>query len=77
MPVPIPRPSFLDTVDYLGFRSGERRWRSKCGGRLYTWDGLHGEIEVYNSRGRHLGVLDAVSGAQIKPAVKGRKIDVS
>lgn len=73
---PIPKPSFLDDCDYLGAFSGERRWRSKDGGRIFTWDGLHGEIEVFNKRGRHLGVIDPVHGRLIKPAVKGRRIDV-
>jgi hypothetical protein len=53
---PIPKPSFLDDCDYLGAFSGERRWRSKDGKRIFTWDGLHGHL--------------------IKPAVKGRRIDV-
>jgi hypothetical protein len=44
--------------------------------KLYTWDWTHGEIEVFNRRGRHLGVIDAISGALIKNAVAGRKIDV-
>ena len=73
---PIPKPSILDDFDYLGAFSGERRWRSKDGNRLYTWDSLHGEVEVFNKRGRHLGTIDPVHGNLIKPAVKGRTIDV-
>jgi hypothetical protein len=46
------------------------------GKTLYTWDGMHGEIEVFNRRGRHLGVIDAVTGAALKPARRGRRIDV-
>jgi len=72
----IPKPSFLDNAEYLGFVHGDRRWISVCGRRFYTWDALHGEIEVFNKRGKHLGVLDAVSGDFIKDAVKGRSIDV-
>ena len=75
-PVPIPNPSFLDACEYLGAFNGERRWRSPDGKRLYTWDSLHGEIEVFNKRGRHLGVIDPIHGAIIKDAVRGRKIDV-
>lgn len=37
---------------------------------------MHGEIEGYNKRGRHVGVFHAVTGALIKPAVRGRRIDV-
>jgi hypothetical protein len=72
----IPKPSFLDRMQALGAINGERRWRSHDGKRLYTWDALHGEIEVFNARGRHLGALDATTGALIKDAVRGRKIDV-
>jgi hypothetical protein len=76
MAVSIPNPSFLDGCDYIGAFNGERRWRSPDGKTLYTWDSLHGEIEVYNRRGRHLGAIDAVSGAWIKRARRGRRIDV-
>ncbi len=72
----IPKPSYLDRAQYIGFVHGAQRWISACGRRLYTWDALHGEIEVFTKRGKHLGVLDAVSGEFIKDAVKGRKIDV-
>ncbi len=72
----IPRPSILDDFEYLGAFGGERRWRSDGGKRLYTWDSLHGEVEVFNARGRHLGALDPVTGAWVRPAVAGRTIDV-
>ena len=74
--VPIPIPSFLDQCELLGAFGGERRWRSADGKRLYTWDFLHGEIEVFNKRGRHLGAADAVTGVLIKPARRERHIDV-
>jgi len=73
---PIPNPSFLDSCISLGAFNGERRWKSMNGKRLYTWDGLHGEIEAFNSRGMHVAVLDAVTGVPIKNAVPGRKINV-
>ena len=73
---PIPRPGFLDSCDYQGFIRGERRWRSRYGQRLFTWDSLHGEIEVFDLRGRHLGVLDAVTGEWRKGPIRGRRIDV-
>ena len=44
-------------------------------GRLYQWDSLHGEWEVYNKRGRHLLVEDK-DGNRVKGAVKGRRINV-
>lgn len=74
--IPVPKPSYLDECESLGAFNGEKRWRSPDGKRLLTWDGLHGEIEVYNLRGEHLGVLDAVTGMLIKLARKGRSIDV-
>lgn len=73
--VPIPKPSFLDECISLGAINGQKRWRSVDFKRLYTWDSLHGEIEVFNKRGMHLGVSNPY-GDLIKEAVKGRKIDV-
>lgn len=43
---------------------------------LYCWDELHGEIEVFNKRGFHLGALDAITGEKIKPPRKERRLDV-
>jgi hypothetical protein len=74
--IPIPKPSFLDQCVYIGGHTGEKRWRSKDRSKLYTWDAAHGEIEVFNRRGRHLGALDAITGKLIKGAVAGRRIDV-
>lgn len=71
----IPDASFLNDCVLLGTFSGDKRWRSKDGSRLFTWDSFHGEIEVFNKRGKHLGVLDPY-GKLIKPAKKGRTIDV-
>lgn len=72
---PIPKPSFLDDCISIGAVNGEKRWKSEDSKRIYTWDSLHGEIEVYNKRGKHLGVLNP-EGDLIKDAVNGRKIDV-
>ncbi|MBD1362214.1 hypothetical protein IDJ77_00200 [Mucilaginibacter sp. ZT4R22] len=72
---PIPKPSFLDECIPIGAGYGRKRWKSQDNTRLYEWDSFHGEIEIYNNRGRHLGVLNAY-GVLIKDAVKGRKIDV-
>jgi Cytotoxic len=74
--IPIPKPSFLDECELLGAFDGERRWRSTNGKRLYTWDSLHGEIEVFNKQGYHLGAVDAVNGVLTKPGIKGRRINV-
>jgi hypothetical protein len=76
MPIPIPNPSFLDQCIRLKTINGERRWGNTSNDRIYTWDSLHGEIEVYNARGVHIGVIDALKGLPVKAAVKGRRIDV-
>jgi len=73
---PIPRPSILDDFESLGAVNGKRRWRSDGGQRLYEWDSLHGEVEVYDGRGWHLGAMDPETGDLVKRAVKGRRIDV-
>ena len=61
-------------MDFFGVRGRKKIWRSPNRERYYTWDSLHGEIEVFTKRGSHLGALDAVTGALIKPPVKGRRI---
>jgi hypothetical protein len=73
---PIPKPSILDDLVSLGAIAGQKRWKSADGKRLYTWDSLHGEVEVFTARGKHLGAVDPVTGKLIKDAVPGRKIDV-
>lgn len=42
--------------------------------RYYERDNTHKEIEVYNSKGKHIGVMDPLTGKTIKPAIKERKI---
>ncbi|MCA6363701.1 MAG: hypothetical protein IM638_11745 [Bacteroidetes bacterium] len=73
--IPIPKPCFLDKCEFIGVFDGKKRWRSKDFSKLYTWDALHGEIEVFNKRGKHIAVLNSM-GDLIKPAVKGRTINV-
>lgn len=51
--------------------------RNEKGDRYYEWDYTHGDIEMYNDRGEHLGSIDGITGEQIKPAIKGRKIKIS
>ena len=73
--IPRPKPSFLDECISIGSVNGEKRWKSIDSKRIYTWDSLHGEIEIFNNRGKHLGVYDPY-GKLIKGAKKGRTIDV-
>ena len=51
--------------------------RNEKGDQFYQWDYTHGDIEVYNKRGEHLGCIDGITGEWTKPAVKGRTIDVN
>ncbi|MCL2089250.1 MAG: colicin E3/pyocin S6 family cytotoxin [Oscillospiraceae bacterium] len=70
---PRPKPSFLDNTT-KAFVDGDTQVY-KMNDKYYTWDGFHGEIEVFNKRGYHIMVLDTY-GNTIKGAVKGRKINV-
>lgn len=73
----IPRdpPDFLSEQEKVNW-NGESRWRNSSRDRIYTYDQLHGHIEAYTKRGRHIGPLDVKTGEKIGPAEKGRKIDV-
>ncbi|MFS0864919.1 colicin E3/pyocin S6 family cytotoxin [Fredinandcohnia sp. 179-A 10B2 NHS] len=72
----LPRPSYLDTCIFLKVVGDRKVWKSKDGKRLYTWDSLHGEIEVFDRHGRHMGSAHALTGVIFKSAVKGRRLDV-
>ena len=71
---PRPKPCFLDQFEVYKVIDGRKIYRSKD--RYFSWDELHGEIEVFDRRGFHLGALDAVSGALIKDAKRGRRLHV-
>lgn len=73
--MPRHRCPFLDEQAFLGFTHGALRWRSLDRTRLYEWDETHEHVEVYNRRGKHLGVLDG-EGRVSGPAKEGRKISV-
>lgn len=72
--LPIPKPSILDGLRVVSIEAGRKVYKDATEPVYYTWDSLHGEIEVFNKSGRHLGVADPVTGAIIKPAVRGRLI---
>ena len=74
--IPKPKPCFLDGMEKYKVIDGRQTYRNPSRDRYFQWDELHGEIEVYDKRGRHLGVLDAASGTQIKEAERGRRINV-
>lgn len=73
--VPPPKEGFVESLSNWKEISGRKTWRSKDKKRLYQWDTLHGEFEVYNKRGRHLGTVDE-NGVHKGDAIKGRSIDV-
>lgn len=76
MPGRTHRPDYLDLNCLKVIRKGTPRWTSQDGQRLFEWDHTHGHIEVYNSRGRHIGVIEPETGNEISGAVRGRSIDV-
>ena len=73
---PVPKDAPFLRILVRAHRSEGQRWTDSTGERFYEWDGLHGELEVYNSRGRHLGAVDPSTGRVTKPAERGRSIDV-
>ncbi len=56
----------MDQFEFYKVIDGRKVYRGN--GRLYSWDELHGEIEVFNKQGWHLGALDAKTGELIKQA---------
>lgn len=71
---PIPKPSILDECEIVGIEKGRKVFKAPNGERYYTWDSLHGEVEVFNKRGKHLGAINPITGEVLKPAIRGRKI---
>lgn len=71
----VPKPSILDSCTVVGINGGRKVYKDNEEERFYTWDSLHGEIEVFNKQGIHIGVACPATGVMIKPAVRGRRID--
>ena len=71
---PVPEDCFIQELERYFFK-GRHIWISNDRRFRFTWDSLHGEVEVYTRRGRHVCVLNC-AGQQIGSAVKGRRIDV-
>ena len=72
--VPRPSPCILDDFEFYKVVGGRKVYRDDR--LLYTWDELHGEVEVFDRRGRHLGAIDGVTGEKLKPAKRGRRLNV-
>jgi hypothetical protein len=74
-------PGFPDAVKVTpkskiqGSNKPRERWETKKG-KILEWDGQHREVEMYDKTGKkHLGAYDPITGKQIKPAVKGRRVE--
>jgi hypothetical protein len=55
-------------------KSQRRRWLDE-GGHILEWDYQHGAVEMYDSRGRHLGEFDPDSGTRQKGPDRARRIE--
>lgn len=44
-----PNPCYMDQFEFYKVIDGRKVYRGN--GRLYSWDELHGEIEVFNKQG--------------------------
>ncbi|NEP13916.1 MAG: colicin E3 [Symploca sp. SIO2C1] len=42
---------------------------------IYEWDTLHGKVEKYSKKGKHLGEFDPDTGKQTKQADSSRSIE--
>ncbi len=51
-----------------------KRWKTRDG-RILEWDYRHGEIELYDKWGKHLGAYNPNTGVQTKPPKKNRRIE--
>ncbi|MFZ9532645.1 MAG: colicin E3/pyocin S6 family cytotoxin [Ilumatobacteraceae bacterium] len=72
--IPIPKDCFIRNLERYFYR-GRQIWISNDRRFRFTWDNLHGEVEVFSRLGWHLGVMD-FNRKLIGSAVKGRRIDV-
>jgi len=70
--IPKPKPCFLDRFEFYKVINNRKVYRGKD--RYFSWDEKHGEIEVFDKRGYHLGALDAVTGKQIKGPKRERRL---
>ena len=72
--LPIPKPSILDRCRVASIAGGRKIYKDEEEGVYYSWDSLHGELEVFDRNGLHKGVACPKTGVMIKPAVRGRRI---
>ncbi|WP_179949182.1 colicin E3/pyocin S6 family cytotoxin, partial [Burkholderia sp. RF4-BP95] len=78
IPAPSSLPGFPDAVrvkpktPVQGGGGLRKRWK-RANGCICEWDSQHGEVEMYNKRGKHMGAFDpetgeAISGKGVDPA---------
>ncbi|WP_353098094.1 colicin E3/pyocin S6 family cytotoxin [Empedobacter brevis] len=72
-PAPKKLPGFPDAEKVKG-KGGRSRWKTKDG-KILEWDKQHGDVEVYNKNGKHLGSARPEDGIIYKPPVNGRTIE--
>lgn len=62
-------------IKFAKVKGKDRRYNgSGSNKRYYEWDHTHNDIEVYDSKGKHLGSIDPKTGNMYKEAVNGRRI---
>jgi hypothetical protein len=80
--IPPPRTAYLDgfpgtflVKPKTAFTGGKRRRWKDADGMIYEWDYLHGQIEKYSRRGRHLGDFEWPGGRQLGGPDRGRSVE--
>ena len=79
-PVPPPKvpaafPDLRRVKPKTSFSAGKRaRWKDDEG-RIYEWDYQHGEVEIYTSKGKHMGQFNSHTGVQTQPAISTRTVE--
>ncbi|SDU68797.1 colicin E3/pyocin S6 family cytotoxin [Pseudomonas synxantha] len=71
---PRPDPSIVSGFRVAYVEGGRKYYFDAVEQRYYSWDSLHGEFEVFDRRGFHLGSVCPETGLALKPAVRGRRI---
>jgi len=70
-------PGFPDAKVVRGktpYPGGKRKRWEMPDGKFLEWDYMHGEVEMYNKNGNHLGAFDPNKGEKVKNAKKDRNI---
>ncbi|WP_409498694.1 colicin E3/pyocin S6 family cytotoxin [Pseudomonas fragi] len=70
-----PRPSIVDCFKKDKVEGGRQYYFDPSEQRYYSWDSLHGEFEVFDKRGYHLGSVCPKTGITLKPPVRGRRFN--